>query len=169
MDPVQRAWRRCIRDRGAHLLAAHHAAQPLLAHQPLHRAAGDIDAFAAQLPPDLVGTVDLQIDPPDLLDLRGQRRITLHAGRSQGRVALPGGMPPVTGRGHLQHFADRLDPMNIPVGIDKRPHRFKWRSSSAWAKNALANFRISLALRSSRFSRSSAFTRSCSAVLTPSR
>ena len=45
----------------------------------------------------------------------------------------------------------------------------KGRSSSAWAKYAEALRRISLACRSSRFSRSRALTRSRSAVVGPSR
>lgn len=39
--------------------------------------------------------------------------------------------------------------------IDKRPQDLVRRSSSAWAKYALARRNISFALRSSRFSRSS--------------
>ncbi|KGU74559.1 hypothetical protein Y038_6006 [Burkholderia pseudomallei MSHR543] len=45
----------------------------------------------------------------------------------------------------------------------------KRRSSSAWAKNALASLRISLVRRSSLTSRSRALMRSRSAVLAPSR
>src|SRR5271165_6537191 len=78
-------------------------------------------------------------------------------------------MPPVSRRGDLQRLADRLDPELVSVLIDELSHVLKRRSSSAWAKNALAKRRISLALRNSRTSRSSALTRSCSAVLGPSR
>src|SRR5699024_9641726 len=46
---------------------------------------------------------------------------------------------------------------------------FSSRSSAAWAKKALADFRISLARRSSRFSFSSALRRSRSSVVTPDR
>src|SRR3546814_5416461 len=53
--------------------------------------------------------------------------------------------------------------------IDEAPQDLSRRSSSAWAKNALASFSISLARRSSLTSRSSAFTRCASAVVTPSR
>jgi hypothetical protein len=45
--------------------------------------------------------------------------------------------------------------------VDERLHGLKRRSSSAWAKDALALRRISLAWRSSRTSRSSALIRSC--------
>src|SRR6476646_203343 len=53
--------------------------------------------------------------------------------------------------------------------INERSQDLNRRSSSAWAKNALASFNISLALRNSFTSRSSAFTRSRSALVTPSR
>src|SRR5699024_7216746 len=60
-------------------------------------------------------------------------------------------------------FANRLDPERIPVLVDEGHHHLRGRSSSAWAKNAAALRRISFACLSSRFSRSSALTRSRSA------
>lgn len=68
-------------------------------------------------------------------------------------------MAPVGGWGDLQQLADRLDPETLTLLIDERPHFFLRRSSSACAKNALANRRISLAWRSSLTSRSSALMR----------
>jgi hypothetical protein len=53
--------------------------------------------------------------------------------------------------------------------VDEVVQDFRRRSSSAWAKNALASLRISLALRSSLFSRSSSFRRYSSVVVMPSR
>ena len=47
-------------------------------------------------------------------------------------------------------------PQSYRGGVDERPHHFKRRSCSAWAKRVLASFKISLASRSSLFSRSSA-------------
>src|ERR1700722_14407146 len=64
-----------------------------------------------------------------------------------------------------QHPADRLDPTRLAVIVDEGNHGLNRRSSSAWAKYALALRRISLACRSSRFSRSRAF----SFVGTPAR
>src|SRR6476469_4621015 len=78
-------------------------------------------------------------------------------------------MTSIARRGNLQHLADRLDPVGIPMLVDKLPQDLKRRSSSAWAKKALASRKISLALRSSRTSRSKAFTRSRSAPVTPLR
>jgi len=53
--------------------------------------------------------------------------------------------------------------------VDEFPQDFRRRPCSAWAKNALASLRISLALRSSLTSRSSAFICSRSDVVMPSR
>src|SRR5690606_39419347 len=55
--------------------------------------------------------------------------------------------------------------MLINIGV----YFFSSRSSAAWAKKALADFRISLARRNSRFSFSSALRRSRSSVVTPGR
>ena len=78
-------------------------------------------------------------------------------------------MPPVGRRGNLQCLADWLDPKAAVMLVDEGLHDLKRRSSSAWAKNALASFRISLALRSSRTSRSKAWMRCCSVVVGPAR
>src|SRR5262245_29582309 len=53
--------------------------------------------------------------------------------------------------------------------VDERDHGFTRRSSSAWAKYADALRRISFACRSSRFSRSRAFSFSAMSVGTPAR
>ncbi len=53
--------------------------------------------------------------------------------------------------------------------VDEGDHGFTRRSSSAWAKYADALRRISLACRSSRFSRSSALSFSAISVGTPAR
>jgi hypothetical protein len=69
---VQRTRRLPVADRGSNDLAADHPAQPVAAHQPLDGAAGHRMALAVQLPPDLVGAVDLQVGSPDALDVRHQ-------------------------------------------------------------------------------------------------
>ena len=119
--------------------------------------------------PDLLGPVDLHVGLPDALHLLQQLCVALGAQRAQGRAALTRGVTPVRRWGDLQDAADRLDPKLLAVLIDERLQDLMRRSSSAWAKNALASFRISLALRSSRFSRSSSLIRWASAVETPSR
>jgi hypothetical protein len=81
--------------------------------------------------------------------LRLEGLVTAAAGR--GRPGL-GGV--VGGRGDLQRLAGRLDPEPAPVSVDER-HYFFGRPSSSVAKKTDAAFSISLARRSSRFSRSS--------------
>ena len=70
IDSVQRARRLGLADRRASHLAADHAAQALATHQSLDGAASDHLAFAAKLPPDFVGAIDLQVDSPSALDVR---------------------------------------------------------------------------------------------------
>jgi hypothetical protein len=68
----------------------------------------------------------------------------------------------IGGRGELQHGADRLDPEPLSVRVDERDHLLG--PSSSTAKKADAAFKISLARRSSRFSRSSSVRRCRSSV-----
>jgi hypothetical protein len=110
----------------------------------LDRAPGHCQALALHLPPDLVSAVDLHVGLPDPPDVGAQHLVPGHAGRLPRRIELPGGMAPVARRGDLQHLADRLDPEHRLIFIDEIPQDLIRRSSSAWAKNALANFRISL-------------------------
>jgi len=81
--------------RGSHHLAAHNATQSHAAHQPLDGAARHAHAFAPQLPPDLVDPVDPQVGPPHPLDVGHQFVVSLGSTAEQGRIALPGGVPPV--------------------------------------------------------------------------
>jgi hypothetical protein len=65
--------------------------------------------------------------------------------------------------GDRQNPADRLDPVSSAMIVDERDHGLDRRSSSAIAKYADALRRISLAWRSSRFSRSSTMPKPMSA------
>src|ERR1051326_6815593 len=75
----------------------------------------------------------------------------------------------VGGRGDLQRSADRLDSPALSVSANELHDFLGSRGSSSAAKKAEAAFRISLARRSSRTSRSSSAIRCCSAVVTPGR
>lgn len=94
---------------------------------------------------------------PDALDLRDQDLVTLGTGAMKLWTALASRMQAVTRWGDLQDPADRLDPERIAVAVNEIDHDLSRRSSSGWAKNALASLRISLARRSSLTSRSRAF------------
>lgn len=167
IDPVQRAKGLAVADRRAHPLVPPHASQPLLAHQPFHRAPRHRHALPPQLPPDLVSAIDLPVGLPHAFNLRHQDLITPDPGAATLWVIPKRHLPSIARWGDLQDFADRLDPMRVTVCINEVPQDLSRRSSSAWAKNALASFSISLARRSSLTSRSSSFTRCFSAVIVP--
>src|SRR5690606_28894251 len=122
---------------------------------PLDRAARHRDVLASQLAPHLARAVDAEIVLVHTSDLRTKLLVTAHTLRSPLRSGLPGLDLVVRRRGDRQLLADRLDPVSVAVLVDKVHHHFGRRSSSAWAKNADALRRISLARFNSRFSRSS--------------
>ena len=167
--------RRSVRYRRAPGLAAgratqpHNAHQAHQAHQALHGATGHRDVLPVQLPPHLPGAVDLEVFIPHPPDLGRQRTVTTHTRRQPPRVGRPRFMLVVCRRGDRQLGADRLDPVSVPVSVDKRHRHLGLRSDSAWAKKAEALRRISLARFNSRFSRSSVLSRSRSEVVRPSR
>ena len=119
IDLVQRARRLAVADRRSHHLATHHTAQPLPTHQSLDGAARYARAFTAQLPPDLVSTVDLHVGVPDALDLRRQHLIAAHSSATPLRISAKRGMSSIPRRGDLQHLADRLDPVGAAVLVDE--------------------------------------------------
>lgn len=100
--------------RDLELATAPGAAEPLVFHQPAHRAIGDVDALAMQLLPDLLRAVDavavalVHAKDLGLEGLVGDLACT-------GQPGL-GGV--VRGRGELQSSADRLDPPSTLAGID---------------------------------------------------
>jgi hypothetical protein len=100
-------------------------------------------------------------------NLSAERSIPSAADRALVRVRPDGSAGVVSRRGDRQQLADRLDPVRATVIVDERDHGFERRSSSATAKYADAFRRISLAWRSSRFSRSSALMRSRSSLDAP--
>src|SRR5690606_38617566 len=155
LDLIAWARRRWVRHCGAQLLAAHGPLQALATHQAAHGAAGHLQTFAMQLAPDLAHSIDLHVGLPNASHLVGQHVVSLGALGPQLGARLALRVQPVGGWGDLHHLADRLDPVRTAVFVDECLHGLKRRSSSAWAKYALALRRISLAWRSSRFSRSS--------------
>lgn len=58
-------------------------------HQPRHRAAGDRDPLARELPPDLAHPVDAEVGRVHAPDLGHQRRVPLGAGRPPCRIGSP--------------------------------------------------------------------------------
>src|SRR5438552_5302429 len=158
---------RCRRVRGRRhleLAAPHRAAQAEATHEPLHGAAGDRVLLAIHLLPHLPRPVDLFVLVPDAADALAQALVALGARGPAIGTALSNLELVVDRRGDRQHLADRLDPELLPVAVDEADHHFARRSSSAFAKYADAKRRISLARRSSKFSRSSSCNRARSVV-----
>src|SRR3954468_13143292 len=121
------------------------------------------------LSPDLPNAVDAEVRLIHAPDLDHQRCIPPGARGQPLRISPPSGVGVIGRRGDWQHPADRLDPVDGAMLVDKGDHGLDRRSSSAIAKYADALRRISLACRNSRTSRSSARMRSCSAVVGPAR
>lgn len=110
----------------------------------LTRSSGQTTALSGtQLNPDLVRAVNLHVGVPDPLDMHHQQFIALGTGRAEFRIALTGRMAAICRGGDPQDLADRLDPVGITLMVDEGVQDFSRRSSSAWAKNALASLRIS--------------------------
>ena len=122
VHPVQRACRLGIGHGGAHLLASACTAEAAQPHQPFDGAARYGRAFAPQLAPDLVGSIDPQVLVVHALHLRQQARITPGSRGQQRRVALARRVAPVRRRGNLQRAADRLDPATSAVLVDEGVH-----------------------------------------------
>jgi hypothetical protein len=164
-----------VSDRGAFHLAADRAAQPEPAHQPLHRAAGHLDAFTVQLQPHLPGAVDAVVRRVHPGDLGFELGVTdLSRRRAPVEVVVVGG------RGDQQamlgqHCADRLDAPDQATGFtvamvsaDEFHDQWCGRSSSA-AKKVEAALRIALARLSSAFSRRNRFNSADSSLVVPGR
>src|SRR6266516_2059088 len=163
-NQVERPIGRLVRDGGPDAgLATDDAPQAESTHEPLDRAAGNPGALALELGPDLVSTVDPPVLLPHSMDSSLQSLIPSPSGRD-----WPADRGVVAARGDLQDATDRLDSPAVPVLADE-PHGLGKRGSSSRAKKAEAAFRISLARRSSRFSRSSSRSRCRSSLVRPGR
>lgn len=151
---------RCCRAPGAP--AALGALDPGLPHQPRYPAPADLLAGPLQCDPHPPVAVGAVVGLVDLGDATGQALVLERACRALALGALV-----VGGGRHLQGLADRLDPEVLAVLLDIGAH-FVRRGSSSAAKKADADFRMSLARRSSRTSPRRDFSSSRSAVLSKS-
>jgi hypothetical protein len=81
-----------VTDRRSDRLAADHALQAKGSHQPCHRAAGNVVAFALHLPPDLAHAVNPEVLVEHPLDLRLQGVIPSRTRRLPGPIGTLGDM-----------------------------------------------------------------------------
>jgi len=65
--------------------------------------------------------------------------------RGLGRIGTPGGMSVIGRRVDRQHPANWFDTVDLAVIVDEGDHGLNRRSSSAWAKYAIALRSISFA------------------------
>ena len=89
-------------------------------HQPGDRAAGYVEAFPSQLPPDLAHAIDLPVRIENPLDLGAKRFIALGTIRQSRRIGALGDMVIIGGRGDRQCLANRFDPMRTAMVIPSR-------------------------------------------------
>ena len=144
-------------------LAPDHPLEFEFSHETGNPVTSDLDALPAQLLPDLLDFVDIEVVFVHPCDLGLQFLIAQPAGRGRTRERRI-----VSRRGDLQGLADRLDPKALSVLVGEA-HDLGGRGSSSRAKKAEAALRISLARRSSRFSFSNSAMRCWSGVVTPGR
>jgi hypothetical protein len=142
VDVIQRARCSLVTESGTYWLAADDPLQAHIAHQPLDGAAGNVEPFAHHLSPDLADAVNREVlgEHSSYLGLEGN--IAPRPRRQAQWILSLRDMLMISGWGDRQNVADRLDPMKLPVIIDKRDHRLNGRPSSACAKYALALRRI---------------------------
>jgi hypothetical protein len=88
-------------------------------HQPGNRAAGDVEALAAQLSPDFPQAVELAVCIKDTLDVGPKLLMPPGTIRQTGRVNSPLQVLIIGRRSARQNLADRLGPMLVPVIVDE--------------------------------------------------
>jgi hypothetical protein len=128
-------------------------------HQPLHPFAAHPDALAGQHGVDAWRAVAAARPLPDLLDPLRHHGISHRPHRRDSAGAVVEG-------GH--RFADRGEQRRNPEGVTMRFHKrhdLRRVESASWAKNALANLKISLVRFSSAFSLRSRFSSSASLLV----
>src|ERR671933_2900395 len=122
---VQRACRCLFALRRADDLATDDAFQAQRPHEACDRAAGDLEALALQLPPELANAIDPEVLVEHTLDLALEHLVSLGPLAAPGRIAALGGVLMGGGWGDRQDPADRLDPVDGAVRVDDGDHGLK--------------------------------------------
>jgi hypothetical protein len=87
---IQRTGSGLVADRRAHGLAADCSPKADISHQPGDRAAGDVEAFPPQLPPDLAHAINTEILFKHTPDLDLQIRVAANPAGQPGGIGAPG-------------------------------------------------------------------------------
>ena len=98
------------------------------------RLAADLEAFAVELQPDLLRTVDVEVPGVDTDDLLRQRLVLLRPCGAKVGIGLAANVLVPGGGGDPQNPAHRLDPAALHMGLHEGGRFRSGRSSSAWAK-----------------------------------
>src|SRR5699024_6733874 len=83
-DPIHMVawtWRGLVLHRRADRLATNNTVKAEIGHQPLDRAARDIEALPHHLPPDLPRAIDIEVLREDAFDLRFELQVPLRPRR----------------------------------------------------------------------------------------
>jgi hypothetical protein len=88
LDEISRPLSREVRYRRLVALATNHTADAKLTHQPLHRAACNVEAFAFELPPDLARPVDTKVLDVHAQHLNFEFSVSFGSCRAAFRVRL---------------------------------------------------------------------------------
>jgi hypothetical protein len=128
-----------------HWLTPNHTLHSHTPHQSFNHATRNLEALTLHLPPYFAHAIDREVVHKDPHHLGLQRLVALRTGGLSCRIAALCNTLMVGRWGDRQNPADRLDPIDLPMLVNKGDHRLNGRSSSAWAKYADALRRISFA------------------------
>lgn len=98
VHPVERERRRLVAHPGPHRRAADDAGKPYVAHQPDHRAAGNLDALPPQPAPHLAHALDAEVLLEHAPDLNLQLGVALGTSGQARRIGTPSHMLVQSGR-----------------------------------------------------------------------
>jgi len=93
--------------------------------------AGNLEAFTPHLPPYLAHAIDREVVRKDPHHLGLQRLVASRTGGLSCRIAALCDMLMLGLWGDRQNPADRLDPIDLPMRVNKGDHRLNGRSNSA--------------------------------------